>query len=77
MMVVLDEKGKLITQIAEKCIIDTESLKAVHAAVKLEMSLDVTHKNVLWQDVVAALNRRGCVSNELAEELIKDEWRIS
>jgi len=90
LVVAFDEKQKLQTELEEeldgvkrsmgeefkKCIIDVESLRGIHAAVKMEKALDTTQKNVLWQEIVAALNRRKCVSSELADELIKGEWRI-
>jgi len=88
-LVALDEKQKLAIVVSEhsktlktiedrvyRCIIDIESLRAVHGQIKAEKGLDTSAKNVLWQEIVAALNRRKCVSNELADELIKGEWRI-
>jgi len=74
-----DEVNRLKTvaeRLDKKCVIDIESLKAIHEQIKAEKVLVVAEKNVLWQEVVAALNRRQCVSNELADELIKGEWRI-
>jgi len=88
-LVVEDEKTKLLNELRDalslvrrvedglsKCVVDTESLKGVHYAIGAEKGLGTSAKNALWQEVVAALNRRKCVSNELADELIKDEWRI-
>jgi len=68
-LVVLDETSKA-------CILDTEALRAVRAAVRMDPALSTAEKNALWQDIVAALNRHKCVPNELAEELIKGAWRI-
>jgi len=69
-MVVLDEKSK-------KCILDLEALRGVHAAVRLERGLSTAEKNALWQEIVAALNRRQCVPTEMGDELIKGDWVIS
>jgi len=89
-MVVLDEKQTMAVELGDevnrlktvqerlskKCVVDLEALQGVQAAVKAEKTLDTAEKNVLWQEIVAALNRRQCVSNQLADELIKGKWRI-
>jgi len=69
-LVVLDEKSK-------KCILDLEALRGVHYAIKSERALSTAEKNALWQEIVAALNRRQCVPTEIGDELIKGEWVIS
>jgi DNA-directed RNA polymerase subunit RPC12/RpoP len=47
------------------------AMHAVWSVLELDRTLTPTQKNVLWQDFVAAWNRRGLLTNEEAELAIK------
>jgi hypothetical protein len=47
------------------------SMHAVWNVLAMDKTLTSTTKNVLWQDFVAAWNRRGLLTNEEAELAIK------
>ena len=47
------------------------AMHAVWNVLDLDKTLSLTTKNVLWQDFVAAWNRRGLLTNEEADLLIK------
>jgi hypothetical protein len=59
------------TQGAE-CFITAHALDAIWMALKIGLKgTSVAGKNVAWQEVLAALNRRGCLRNEQYEKLIQ------
>jgi DNA-directed RNA polymerase subunit RPC12/RpoP len=47
------------------------AMHAVWSVLELDRTLTPTQKNVLWQDFVAAWNRRGLLTNEEAELAMK------
>lgn len=47
------------------------AMYAVWSVLELDRTLTPTQKNVLWQDFVAAWNRRGLLTNEEAELAMK------
>ena len=47
------------------------AMHAVWSVLELDKTLTSTQKNVLWQDFVAAWNRRGLLTNEEADLAIK------
>ena len=47
------------------------AMHAVWSVLELDKTLTSTQKNVLWQDFVAAWNRRGLLTNEEADLAMK------
>lgn len=47
------------------------AMHAVWSVLEMDKTLTPTQKNVLWQDFVAAWNRRGLLTNEEAELAMK------
>ena len=55
-----------------ECFITAHGLDAVWMGLKIGLKgASVAGKNVAWQEVLAALNRRGCLRNEQFEKLIQ------
>ncbi|MEM2355502.1 MAG: hypothetical protein QXO00_04195 [Candidatus Bathyarchaeia archaeon] len=50
------------------------AMHAVWSVLDLDKTLSPTAKNVLWQEFVAAWNRRRLLTNEQAEALLKLRW---
>ena len=53
---------------ANVCLISQDAIDSVIAEIR-KADFDATDKTVLWQDLVARLNRHGCLSNDEAEDL--------
>jgi len=54
-----------------------EAIEGIRVGLQLNRQVDVTDRNVIWQEIVAALNRRGCVSNFRAGKLVEEGWSES
>jgi len=50
------------------------AMHAVYNVLDMDKTLSTTTKNVLWQDFVAAWNRRKLITNEEAELLLSLRW---
>jgi len=57
-----------------RCVMSDEAIDGIRVGLQLNRQVDVVDRNVIWQEIVAALNRRDCVSNWKAGKLVDEGW---
>lgn len=49
----------------------------IRAGLVQNPEVSVTSKDVIWQEIIAALNRRRCILDLAAERLESEGWNVS